>query len=599
MSRVRNHCIWGKRTAQRAFHGTAVVCLGLAAASGPVSADVLTDKSDLFIQKIAAAKPKTGWTNVIATFTGELTEEQKAKLKGVQADIYRNLSAFKMAGMRVPSKNLGPLASLSFVKRVSLDSPVEKQDEFTIGSSRADVAFQQYGTTGTGVTVAVVDSGIKSHNDLTNASWSSRVLASVNFVPNTGTTSDICGHGTHVAGIIAGNGNSSTGSGYTRTFKGVAPNSNLVNVRVLDGNGQGNVSAVLSGLQWVIDNRNTYNIRVINLSLGHPVGESFTTDPLCQAVEQAWKSGIVVVCAAGNNGRKYAAAQLLVSDNEGFGTNYGSIQSPANSPYVITVGATKSVDGNRANDRIATYSGRGPSRIDHVLKPDIVAPGNRVISTLAGNTYLSGFEANIIKLAEYSSSSSNRDSNKYFRLSGTSMAAPVVSGAAALMLEIDPTLSPDTVKARLMISADKWRHPDGRYDAFTFGAGYLNIAAALARTEVAEGHAVSPRVFRDTLGNVRIDGAQIVGGTQVIWGPAIGWGLETVTTLQVIWGRSVEPITQVIWGNGLLGEVIQPISQVIWGSGAIFSNPLWTDQMIWGESSGAVDLTSKALSGER
>ena len=121
------------------------------------------------------------------------------------------------------------------------------------------------------------------------------------------TTDDCCGHGTHVAGIIAGNGATSTGSQYYRTFYGIARNANLVSVRVLDQNGQGSVSTVISGLQWVVANKAKYNIRVINLSLGHPVGESYTTDPLCQAVEAAWKAGIVVVCAAGNNGRANAA----------------------------------------------------------------------------------------------------------------------------------------------------------------------------------------------------------------------------------------------------------------------------------------------------
>src|SRR5207249_10554020 len=122
-------------------------------------------------------------------------------------------------------------------------------------------------------------------------------------------------------------------------------------------------------------------------SLGHPVGESHSTDPLCQAVEAAWKAGIFVVCAAGNDGRLNSTI-AAGADNEGWGTAYGSIQVPGNDPYVITVGATKSIDGIRAHDKIATYSSRGPSRVDIVLKPDIVAPGNHIISTLADGSYL-------------------------------------------------------------------------------------------------------------------------------------------------------------------------------------------------------------------
>ncbi len=177
---------------------------------------------------------------------------------------------------------------------------------------------------------------------------------------------DPCGHGSHVAGILAGNGTASTGKGCYRTFYGTARNAGVVDVRVLDQNGQGTVSTVLAGLQWVVANRAAYNIRVINLSLGHPVGESYTTDPLCQAAEAAYKAGIVVVCAAGNAGR-LNTANTTGLDNEGWGTNYGSVASPGNDPYVITVGAAKqnlstvnssNYGGTRSADKIATYSSR-------------------------------------------------------------------------------------------------------------------------------------------------------------------------------------------------------------------------------------------------
>src|SRR5262249_49355445 len=124
---------------------------------------------------------------------------------------------------------------------------------------------------------------------------------------------------------------------------------------------------------------NQYNIQIINLSLGRGVFESYKLDPLCQAVEKAWQAGILVVVAAGNDGR----------DNS-LGTHgYGTISAPANDPFVITVGATNARDtSNRLDDQIASYSSKGPSMIDHVVKPDIVAPGNRVISLLAKNSTL-------------------------------------------------------------------------------------------------------------------------------------------------------------------------------------------------------------------
>lgn len=384
-----------------------------------------------------------------------------------------------------------------------------RADEFTVQHTGADQAWSQHGLSGHDVTVAVVDSGVQYRYDLRVAgSTASRILTRVNFVSGSTQVYDMCGHGTHIAGIIAGNGYDSTGSNYFRTFYGIAPQARIVSVRVLNDYGQGRVSDVIAGIQWCIKNRVKHNIRVMNLSLGHPVGEPYETDPLCQAVKAAWNAGIVVVCAAGNGGRQQSNADPNL-DNEGFGTAYGSIQSPANSPYVITVGAMKQDPANpndKAADRLATYSSRGPSRLDYVLKPDLVAPGNRVIALNAVNSYLSNtYPANRVPWSDYMHNPPSGDSTWYFRLSGTSMAAPVVAGAAALMLQKEPTLTPDTVKARLMVSADKIAFPDGTANPCAFGAGYLNIPAALASTIVATGPALSPSLYRDEEGNVYVD----------------------------------------------------------------------------------------------
>ena len=192
--------------------------------------------------------------------------------------------------------------------------------------------------------------------------------------------------------------------------------------------------------------------------------------------------------------------------NEGWGTTYGSIQSPGNDPYVITVGATKSMDGIRAHDRIATYSSRGPSRLDLVLKPDILAPGNKIVSTNTNNSYLAkNFGAtNEIPYSSYTTQNAGHLSQDYFCLSGTSMAAPVVAGAAALMLQASPNLTPDTVKARLMLSADKWADPSGNADALTYGAGYLNIPAALLSSATASLPALSPTLVANSDGSLSL-----------------------------------------------------------------------------------------------
>ncbi|HLJ56700.1 MAG TPA: S8 family serine peptidase, partial [Chthonomonadaceae bacterium] len=370
-----------------------LLATALSVAAGPARASTLDGKADLFVQRLASHGRRSGWTSVIVRVRGGLDAQREASLRGLGADIYRRLPIVSSAAMRIPVRNLDRLAALPFVSRISADTDVVKCDEFTVGRSGADVAFSQSSLTGLGVTVAVIDSGIKTSSDNLDLPYSSatRLKAAVNFVPSTqteaATTIDNCGHGTHVAGIIAGNGYNSTGSNYTRTFYGIARRAGLVSVRVLNSNGQGTVSQVISGLQWAVTNKATYNIRVINLSLGHPVGESYTTDPLCQAVESAWNAGIVVVVAAGNQGRLNPTVSAT-QNNEGYGTAYGSIQSPGNDPYAITVGATKQMDSLRQDDRITTYSSRGPSRLDLVLKPDILAPGNKVISVYGPSTYL-------------------------------------------------------------------------------------------------------------------------------------------------------------------------------------------------------------------
>src|SRR5262249_38599389 len=151
----------------------------------------------------------------------------------------------------------------------------------------------------------------------------------------------------------------------------------LIVLKVLDADGSGKTSDVVAGLEWCIRHAAVYNIRVINLSLGHRPEESFVNDPLCQAVEAAWNAGIVVVTAAGNNGRSR-------SDDPTSPPQYGSIDSPGNDPLIVTVGALNAHGTVEPDDdTVATYSSRGPSRLDHIVKPDLVAPGNRVVSLRA------------------------------------------------------------------------------------------------------------------------------------------------------------------------------------------------------------------------
>ena len=525
---------------------------------------------------------------VLIRFGHPPSAKELGALRNHRAEVYRKLGLIDSVAATIRQDQLAELVRLPFVKHVSADAEVRKTDAFTVNSSEANVAWQKYGLSGAGVAVAVIDSGVGQQLDFDGSNGSllggvtgllsSRVLTQVGFVPGDGVNDD-CGHGTHVAGIIAGNGASSSGVLCFNTYYGCAPLANIVSVKVLNAQGAGTVSQVISGIQWVVANKAKYKIGVINLSLGHPVGESYANDPLCQAVEAAWKSGIVVVCAAGNDGR-LNANPTAGAPNGGYGANYGSIEVPGNDPYVITVGAMKSMDGQRADDQVATYSSRGPSIFDYVLKPDIVAPGNQVISVEQSNAYLvKSYQAtNRVPYSAYTLSlTPSASSNNYFKLSGTSMATPVVCAAAALMLQQSPSLSPDTIKLRLMATADKWTDPYGNADACTYGAGYLNIPAACGSNLVATQPALSPYLSLDASGNVFVN---YYGN--VDWDRAI-WGTSSVESMQAIWGKMA------IWGSGTLSS-----SNAIWG------RSFWGGSSTTTISSAGVDLSagSIALQGE-
>ncbi|MBS1721914.1 MAG: S8 family peptidase [Armatimonadetes bacterium] len=531
------------------------------------------DKLDTALQQ-KVTHHRTSTVRVIAQIRGAWNRGRAEQAARIGGWLFQQYPALGTVALSVPSRNLLKLASLPYVTRLSYDGPVAKCDEFTVRSSMAATAWAApYKLSGSGIGVAVVDSGVQDCDDLRTNS-TKRVVASVSF--NQSNTNDTCGHGTHVSGIIAGNGFASTGTKFTKTFYGIAPKANIVAVKVLDSLGSGTVSNVLAGINWVVTNKAKYNIKVMNLSLGHSIGERYKTDPLCKAVETAWKSGIVVVCAAGNNGRAFGT-NVSGRDNEGWGTSYGSIQSPANDPYVITVGATKAIGMNRADDRIATYSSRGPSRLDLVLKPDLVAPGNRVISLEDKGAFLAAryVTTNEVPVSFYTLKNYAQPSPNYFYLSGTSMASPVVAGAAALMLQMSPMLSPDTVKARLMVSATKMTRTDGYADPFSYGAGYLDIPGALNSTVVATQSSLSPKVGKDSYGNPFIL-------TDDVWGDKALWGTG-LTNLRCIWG------SKALWGSS---------QSYLDGSRAAWGSSVWGDKALWGTSTGAVDLTSVAIGGE-
>ena len=330
------------------------------------------------------------------------------------------------------------------------------------------------GPTGAGVAVAVLDSGVATNTDLA----ASRIVGWKDFVNGQPTPYDDAGHGTYVAGLIAGDGTASlpleNGGVATVQFRGVAPAADIVGIKVLDEVGQGRASAMIAGIAWAIAHKDDFNIRVLNISIGgNPVGP-IKHDPIAMAVEAAWQRGITVVCAAGNEGD--------------FGA--GGVLSPGNDPFVITVGATDTNADRRdvTDDVVADYSSVGPTLFDEIAKPDLVAPGNHLVSVRTLGSYIdTNFKENVVPLADFAPAALPGTVSNYMTLSGTSTSAPVVAGAAALMIGADPTLTPDDVKVRLMGTAD----PVAGATVNKQGAGTLDVDEALAATTLSNGWALS------------------------------------------------------------------------------------------------------------
>src|SRR5437773_3215845 len=311
----------------------------------------------------------------------------------------------------------------------------------------ADRVWQQ-GTTGGGVTVAVLDSGVAADADLVQPA--NRILASVHFADQR-LASDPGGHGTHIAGIIAGNGSRSGGE-----FVGIAPQANVVDVRVLGSTGSGRISSVIRGIEWVLAHRAAYNIRVINLSFGARANLSYRADPMAAAVEIAWRRGLVVVAAAGNSGP--------VRD---------TVVTPGIDPYAITVGATDDRGTlSRRDDMLAWFSAWGSANSN--AKPDLVAPGRRLVSIRVPGSALDTLFPDRVVVA--------RNGSTYFRLTGTSMATAVVSGATALLLARWPNLTPDQVKALLVGATQPYGQDSGQVlpDPIADGSGLLDAYAAVS-----------------------------------------------------------------------------------------------------------------------
>ncbi|UCF66267.1 MAG: S8 family peptidase [Acidobacteriota bacterium] len=374
-----------------------------------------------------------------------------------------SVTAFPALGMlaaELTARELPRVAAHPKVAAISLD----RQARAAGSASRlqaiagAREVIEAFGYQGRGVGIAVLDSGLSPHPDLAAS-------AAVSFVPDE-PPEDGFGHGTHVAGVIAGSGRASVG--LDRSVTGIAPAADLVSVRVLDDQGLGTLSWTLAGIDWLLRHREQLNVRIVNMSLAAASSESYRTDPLCQATRRLHDAGIVTIAAAGNLGQ----------DEDGTAV-HGAITAPGNSPWVITVGAASDAGTEpRHDDRVAAYSSRGPTRsfepvsgsYDHLIKPDLVAHGSRIVSARAAGSFLAQDDA-----AAREVSPPLELKPWYLKLHGTSVATGVVTGIVALMLEANPSLDPSSVKALLVYTAQ----PLDGATVFEQGAGLLNAAGAV------------------------------------------------------------------------------------------------------------------------
>ena len=507
-------------------------------------------------------------TNLNELFGNDLPENDKKQLfaeevskNKINSDILQD--NLKSAGGRLKKSfnNLGLVAAelpLSKIKELS-----EKDEVAYISPDRETTSFGHLVDTtgywnagiydkgdtnpstwldGGNQTIAVIDSGIDSTHTLMQWEGVGSKVWKYDFTGQ-GITSDIYGHGTHVASMFGAQ--FTLGNG---TYQGLAAGSQIISLRALKSDGKGSVSYAIAALDWAVQQKlnNWWNIRVINMSLGSGPKDSYINDPLCQAARRAVNAGIVVVASAGNYG-KDAAGQKI----------YGGISSPGIEPSVITVGAANTFGTNfRSDDTVATFSSRGPTRgyrtlsngarkYDNLIKPDLIAPGNKIIgarSTTTNNLILS--------YPQLATGNATNAADKVMYLSGTSMAAPVVAGAAALLIQTNPKLTPNLIKAILMYSAQ----PLKNFNTLEQGAGELNIDGAVRLARLVKATLPTSNGAAMLTGSLPSSQRSSIAGQYVYWGKGI------VTNFGFLYGNDLMVKYQGMYGNGVLMSDSTPFS---------------------------------------
>lgn len=499
----------------------------------------------------------------------------------------RSLPLINGIAVDLPNASLAVLAESAAVDHLSLDRAIAGAVDQTGATVGAPLVRQELGVDGSGIGVAVIDSGVTSwHDDLADPTLGAeRVDRFVDFVNGRTVPYDDYGHGTHVAGIVAGDGYDSSGG---RT--GIAPGAHIIALKVLDGTGAGSISNVISAIDYAVQHRDELNIRVINLSVAAGVYESYNEDPLTLAARQAVSAGIVVVAAAGNNGRGATGT-----------TQYAGVTAPGNAPWVLTVGASSHMGtADRSDDTMAAFSSRGPGQIDYGAKPDLVAPGVGIESLSNPNSYMYSADA-----AYLLSGTVATPPLPYLSLTGTSMATPVVSGTVALMLQANPSLTPNEVKAILQYTSQQYPG----YDSLTEGAGFLNTKGAVELAAYLRDP--EDRTYPDATiwsghliwGNRLESGGKLTAAANA-WALTVTWGAaQTSDGSRIWWGRlpddsrwqtpclnllcdlldiTTGPSPNVVWGDACGGL---DCAAVPWtAAGVDATDDKEADTVVWGTS---------------
>lgn len=414
----------GKGRAFAAAAAVLAVSAGMSVATAPPASASITETV------IVSANGPLSPANAVLSVGGTVLSSFHL-INAVEASI---LTITEPVLAALPGITVTPDISISMPSVTDSTGPHTPSDAFLAETGATQLAAQ--GDTGQGVTVAVLDTGIDSLPD-----FAGRLAGGVDLTSENNPFQDSYGHGTFVAGLVAGNGSSSGGQ-----YSGEAPGAKLVSIKVAGASGVTSLGTLITGLQWAVDNKSAYGIKVLNLSLGFQPFTSTLLNPMDQAVEAVWMSGITVVAAAGNAG-----------------PFNGTILSPGDDPLVITAGALDDMaTTSPSDDEMADFSSVGPTSPDGWVKPDLVTSGRSVVSLAAPGSTV------------YTDYPSGRVGPANFVGSGTSFSSAIVSGAAALVLSANPGLTPDQVKARLLGTAS--RGPVG--NPFVDGHGALNADAA-------------------------------------------------------------------------------------------------------------------------